>query len=154
MKYKTIDHKDLRRFWDIMLTKERECSTYRKDRECNRAVFVRRVLKKFTGKCYAVITEQDTGKQERRFPDCGWDLKPITFPVKLYVYVADINYALGWSEELEFLHCLAHPSKILLFKRLKYNDLLDLKYREIPLKEYKKVQAMFDDDSVKEKKDA
>jgi hypothetical protein len=152
-KYKTIDSKFLWRFWDAMHRQHRHCVEFRNNKDCGRTVFIRRILKKFQGKCYAVIDNVDTGYLEKEHEGDVFFRKKVKVPMKLYVYLARIDYGLCYAENLRFTYCVAHPDKTVLQRHLEFNELLDLKWREITLEEYKNVQEMFSDDSVKPKKE-
>lgn len=147
LKYKQVDRDFLQKFFDILSKLNRSCSNYRKDKKCNREIFIRRTLNKWiSGKYFEVILNEKTGFT--KFVG-AFDSEDITIPRKNYVYIMSIEFGLGWSDYINFTVSKAGnvtPIEVLKFS---YNDFLDIKFRKSTEKKFKSVQNMFNDDSVK-----
>jgi hypothetical protein len=147
-RYDKIGKDQTKRFLDIFQKLSRLVSPYRKRRECQKEVFIRRTLNKWlSGKYFEVILEEGTGF----FKDAGTgfddEVKEIMIPVKRYVYISDISFTLNHSYlgEVDVRLMFGHEFKYAKLT-LPIDSFLKLEFKEIDQKKYKKIQELFVDD--------
>ena len=146
-RYKQVDREFLIKFFDILSHLDRSCSKYRKDKRCNREIFVRRTINKFlSGKYFEVILKEKTGLKKR----IGfYDYEDIYLNRKNYLYIVSVEFGLGYSDYINITSINANSSKCIEKLKFSYNDFLDTKYKVSTEKKFKSIQNLFVDDSEK-----
>jgi len=140
-RYNKIDKDKAKRFIEVFQKLNRCVSPYRKRRECQKEIFIRRTLNKwFSGKYFEVILEEGTGFFKE-------DYSEILVPVKRYVYISNISFALtsDLPEKVRIECWFGHEFRCptLYFP---FNKFLNLEFKEIDQNKYRKIQELFVDD--------
>ncbi len=147
-KYSKINKKQAKRFLESFQKLNRCSSSYRKRRACQKEVFIRRTLDRwFSGKYFEVILEEGTGFFEEAETGFDNDVKEITIPVRRYVYIGKISFALNWSYvgDIDIKLMFGHEFKCTKLT-LPIHSFFKLEFNEIDQKKYKKIQKLFIDD--------
>ena len=145
MKYKKLNKKIRNRIFHSFSGLQLWQSKFRKNKESQKDVFVRRTFNKyFSKKYFTFIQYEKTGQFV--FNEEYKETEEIIIPVKRYVYVYGIRNNSGYSASVALDVCFAHsaaPSECLKFHFL---DFLDLEFKEITQKKFMSVRSLFSDD--------
>lgn len=143
--YNKVDIKWLNKFFDILNKLNRAQSSYRKDKLCNREIFIRRTLNKwFTGKYLEIIKSEKSGFQKWIGP---YDLEDIHINKKKYIRIILCEYYLGWTTSIKFTFQSACSSNVIEVEKFTFNDFIDIKFRNSSEEIYSSIFNMFNDDS-------
>lgn len=141
-----IDKKLLRRIFDMLKNKSRCTTSYRKNKDCNKSIFISRISKFIINKGYYKIITTNSNKKDlihicyykdnKKTHDAYYEIK------NNYVgFIADIDFKLGHEDEiiLYFKDFIRGNINIILG----FNDLLDLEYKKLNKNEIKVLTKMF-----------
>ena len=152
MNYETLSVEFLQRYFGLLRNHGRSTAK-RYGGKCGKEMFVARTFGKWlNGKSYVVVMNDGTGITVTDTGNAVVYRDPvvchneINVPRKHYVYVSGCAFYLGYGDDLNVCYRDVFSSLVFNTKKVGYNYLLDLYYREIPCSEYDHVASLFSDD--------
>lgn len=146
-KYREIDPKFLRRYFDLLANHGREVDNKYADHNCGKEVFVRRTMGKWLrGKYFVVIQKEATGSYISTDPSNFTSYVEVKIPKKHFVQINNCSYQLGYGDKLSMYVDDVSVSKSSNNNEFSYNDFLRLQFREINGDEFESAKSLFRDD--------
>lgn len=130
---------EVKYFFDRLSNLGRSVTDYYPRQECQRQVFVRRVLKKrFVGKYFLWIENKDTGFSR-------YDTGSITHKQKSYIKITKLDFGLGHNDYIAVSYNNAStPYAFLNYFKIYYNEAINLEAVEISKDKYDEIYNLFD----------
>lgn len=146
-KYKEIDPKFLRRYFDLLSNHGRVVDNKYTDHSCGKEVFVRRTMGKWLkDKYFVVIQKEPTGTYTSTNPSDFMSYIELKIARKHFVNINHCSYQLGYDDKLNMYVDDVSISKSFNNNQFSYNDFLRLQFREITGDEFESAKSLFRDD--------
>lgn len=132
--------KQVKKFWDILWELGRGETSYYKNNDCQKTVFVRRVFRKIHPYWKLELSE-GTGfyKTDGEYTN---NVEEIMTTVYKYIAICYIEYTLGWGEDITLAYWSVTDSKLHSLK-IDHNLSLTLKGQKISKDKYVKISFLF-----------